>query len=451
MKYAPGAGRWTAPLIVSLIPFVALVVVVARCAVDVPYMDEWELVPLLQKFDAGTLTFGDVWAQHNEHRLFFPYLIMLGLAQFTSWNIRAEVFLNLVLAAGVFSVMTLTVARTARHTCVYALVWSAPMLAIFSFSFRQWENWFWGAQIQVFLSVLCVLGAIYLLGSPKIGAARLAGAVVLGVVASYSFANGLLTWPIGLMMVVLPASPGASRWKRAAAWLAAGAATSAFYFTGYEASADRPSPVEVLGEGGDYLRYVLAYIGGAFSSRLPRATLLGGIGLVLGSFAYWAAARVEAARGLLAPYVGIGAYALLTAMMTSLGRTSIGIDQAVTSRYSTFSSLFWCCVVVMLLMASARTGTAARAPLVRTVATLALAVVVALSGVISILNTHVLPGLQKQLEWCSADVRRAVREREHTCPGAEILYPDPHVTMERARFLQRKRLSLFRDSDSGTD
>ena len=41
--------------------------------VNVPWGDQWDgMAPLFEKWFAGTLSFGDFWAQHNEHRCLFP-------------------------------------------------------------------------------------------------------------------------------------------------------------------------------------------------------------------------------------------------------------------------------------------------------------------------------------------------------------------------------------------
>ena len=66
--------------ILALLPLAFLIWVVVQYAVVVPYLDQWELVPLLEKTYHGELTFHDLWAQHNEHRLIFPQIIMLLLA-----------------------------------------------------------------------------------------------------------------------------------------------------------------------------------------------------------------------------------------------------------------------------------------------------------------------------------------------------------------------------------
>ena len=74
----------------TFLPFAFLLFMVARCGFDVPYWDSWRMVSMLEKTYDGTLTFQDVWGQHNEHRMFVPWMIMLGLARLTGWNHAAE-------------------------------------------------------------------------------------------------------------------------------------------------------------------------------------------------------------------------------------------------------------------------------------------------------------------------------------------------------------------------
>src|SRR6185503_3278270 len=89
-------GNW----LLALGPLAVLIWVVSRYSVDVPFYDQWEFLPLLDKMYQEQLTFGDLWAQFNEHRIFFPKLLMLGLARLTHWNIRCENAASVALAIG---------------------------------------------------------------------------------------------------------------------------------------------------------------------------------------------------------------------------------------------------------------------------------------------------------------------------------------------------------------
>ena len=63
-------------------------------AVNMPYYDEWELVPALTGTQPITLEW--LWSQHNEHRIFLPRLIYVVLAKFTGCDVRAGMYFNAV-------------------------------------------------------------------------------------------------------------------------------------------------------------------------------------------------------------------------------------------------------------------------------------------------------------------------------------------------------------------
>ena len=41
-------------------------------------MDDWQFIPLLEKASQGQLTFGDLWAPHDEHRLLIPRIVIIA-------------------------------------------------------------------------------------------------------------------------------------------------------------------------------------------------------------------------------------------------------------------------------------------------------------------------------------------------------------------------------------
>ncbi len=59
-------------VLVGLLPAMALLADIHRFAVNVPFMDDWQFVPLLERAMNGTLTFKELWAPHDEHRLLLP-------------------------------------------------------------------------------------------------------------------------------------------------------------------------------------------------------------------------------------------------------------------------------------------------------------------------------------------------------------------------------------------
>jgi len=48
----------------------------SRYATNGVYWDEWNWAELVRRSYAGTLTFGNLWCQHNKNRMLFSNLIM---------------------------------------------------------------------------------------------------------------------------------------------------------------------------------------------------------------------------------------------------------------------------------------------------------------------------------------------------------------------------------------
>jgi hypothetical protein len=63
--------------------------------INMPYMDEYSLLPVLSHTEPMTLRW--LWSQHNEHRIPLPRLIQLGLAVLTDGDFRAGTYLTALL------------------------------------------------------------------------------------------------------------------------------------------------------------------------------------------------------------------------------------------------------------------------------------------------------------------------------------------------------------------
>jgi hypothetical protein len=429
--------------LVAFLPPLVVLRLIRRDGVDVPFWDEWELVPLLERAARGALRLRDLWAQHNEHRLLFPKLGLVALARQTGWDVRAEMFAGFAMAVGAF----LLVLRRLRD-----LVVPPPTRAILAlgisvlvFSLAGWENWLWGWQASSFLAVLAVVGALVALTRERGGPAAFLLAAALGVVASYSFGSGLLIWPVGLVVLLLAdVEDVRAQGGRLALWLAVGAATVAIYLRGYEVPAHHPSPALALARPSDAARYVLGFLGSPVSMRAP--VVAGGVGLalLLGLSALVFRGRAALSGGPLF-FFALGLFALGCAVLAAVTRVGFGPDQALGSRYVLFGAWLWVADFVLLgawtgrrVPPEERTGGRAAA---RIAATLVLVAIFVSAGDVS---------------WRARGRYHAWRER--LLPARieldllkdddllRRLYPDPGLLRERAIALRRLQLSVFRET-----
>jgi hypothetical protein len=320
------------------VPVGWVAILVARLSVNVPFSDEWELVPLLQKQAAGSLRWADVWAQHNEHRSFFPELIMLRMARFTHWNIRAEVLVNVLLAAVTLAVLLFLLQRTVgplgRGPYAVAVVLFSWML----FSPRQWENWLWGWQMAWYLSNLGAVVAAALLSEwpdrwPSWLGVACAGAAA--TFASFSLAAGLCAWASLLVIFALR-----KRLRHGLPiWILFAVATFALYLDNYRLSAGAGIGY-ALRHPVAFAAYFFAYLGAPVAGK-ELVSIVAGVLIcvtLVVSCAYLARRHLEVLRRG-AAWVALALYGMFGAAITDLGRLNVGVSQSQNSRYTTLSML----------------------------------------------------------------------------------------------------------------
>jgi hypothetical protein len=329
------AERW-ACCILALLPIAAIVRLISRYAVNIPWGDEWSLVPLIRKFYEHQLTLADLSRQHNEHRIVIPKLIYLGFAGWTHWNVVAEMFFSVLLccasSAGIYLLLERTVSGTSPKRL---LLWALINLLIFAPV--QAENWLWGFQLQMFIPNLCLVSCLVLLTSRLAVAQKIIGAALVATIATFSFGGGVLLWPVIALYLLFTRER--ARWL--IGWSAAFVVVALVYFVGYKrASVAGPE----LGNRFDHLVYFGSFLGIALSrsslstNAAITTALIGGVGVLLYLLAFWASSGLSIkARASAAPWLALGTYAIGSAALAALIRVSGGPQQALNSRYATIS------------------------------------------------------------------------------------------------------------------
>ena len=352
-----------------MVPFAYLLYAVVKYAVAVPCLDQWDLVPLLDKMYRGELTSGDLWEQNNEHRIFFPKLIMLGLARLTGWNIGYELAADILLAVGIFAVIVWQIKTTERRLGVRELRWAIPASSVIVFSLSQYHIWLCSWNMPFLVNMLAVLGGIVVLAKEAFSWRRFTAAALLGIVATHSFTNGLTFWPIGLLILLSVTSGRPERKASLLGWLLLTVLTVWSYFWHYRISKGNASPSLVFAHPVAYAVYVLKFLGsyvlkflGSIGAQYPKANdflvgngelafVFGLAAMMGGCWAGWLLARWKIA-GLpaLLPYIGMSLYSIGSALVAGLGRLCLGTEQAASSRYGIVVVPLWTALVVLLIL-----------------------------------------------------------------------------------------------------
>jgi hypothetical protein len=456
-----GLVRRHAAVIVALLPPIFLVIVVVRFAVDVPFLDQWELVPLLEKSYRGSLSFSDVWAQHNEHRILFPRLIMLTLAWLSDWNTYLELGTNVVLALGIFIVYVLQVRATAQELGRQDLTWAIPLASLVVFSVGQYQNWLWGWQLQMFLNVLCVVAGVLVLANGAFNWKKFAAAAASGIGATYAFANGPLFWPIGLLVLLAVTAEGRQRRGAVCIWLVVAVLVLTANYFDYHKPEDHPPLALVFKMPVEYAKYVLKYLGGIGEPGIFHQPAVDGALACLWGLAgvaafVWAIGRVSCAPGVtfrtLLPYLAMSLYSLGSALGTGVGRVGFGSDQALSSRYCTMVTPFWVSLLVLLILlghhgARASSGQpSAGGPFASRRRNIARCLLWGFAAGLALGSGSAVARAREQ----SALQAYGRAQVLHLVVGPidiralTALYPQPRIILERLPVLVRYRLSLFR-------
>ena len=315
----------------------------------IPFADLWDQFPFIERGLRGEIGLSDLFAQHNEHRIALArlqFLVDYGLFDGTSvFLFGAIAAASLLLALGFAAAVWID-----THDRVLAL--GALSVAVTAtMSPAGIENLTWSFQVafvQVFLfatvAILALVMAAHSTTTSRRGVwAAVAVAAVAGVAATYSMANGLIVWPI---LVLLALVLGLDR-RLTAAVATVGVLSIGLYLWSFEFS-----PRGNLSDPVGLVHFTAVYLGSVvWGAGSAPAALVGATGLILFPVLCALCWRGRSGRSVAVPFgAGVAAFAVLTAAETAVGRLDLGgTAQALSSRYSIGSATFWLALLVGLV------------------------------------------------------------------------------------------------------
>ncbi len=357
-----------------LLPILLTGAAVLSFGVNVPFLDQWAMVDYFRVMKEGTLQFWQLWAQHNEHRIVIPRLVFLALGFASNWNTILEMLFGVLLISVVLFVLFVLNERTLRRLPEgdRLLPRAAFLVSGFIlFSLAQHENWFWGFQVTFFLvqffAALSIL--VLLIGTVSSFSWRFCIAALLCVAASFSVAQGLLTWLAMLPLVATSPKTRRSRTVATLVWLSLAAVTGALYFHQYVSpgGAYTPDRYYALKHPVEAAHFLMVLLGNQFSrlggggvfgpqfgqpggadvkAILTLATVIGAAFLIAYLLLAVHAIRIKAFEAY-KPWIALGLFGLLSTMMITVGRSGWGLEGALTSRYQTAPTFLLVSVVQM--------------------------------------------------------------------------------------------------------
>jgi hypothetical protein len=307
--------------------------------VNTPVLDEWDMVPLFQKVDSHSLSFSALWAQHSEHRILFPNIVLLTSAYITHWNIRVELLLCFVFSIITALMLYLLVLSKIKQKRLAVL--ASILIAAWLYSPIQYRNWLLGWQIEWLICVAGVVSSVFFLdrlNESKNNARKIlfVAAIASAMVGTYSLGDGMLIWPVGLCMLIFYKQTK----KIIGTWAIASILAISAYYHNYHSPTTVPQASLFLHQPLNFIKYILGYIGGPISNQ-PRAAEVTGAVLILALlpllYMVW---LKRSTLSKFVPWLGLIALGLASSVITGVARLGFGVSEASISRYTTFSLLY---------------------------------------------------------------------------------------------------------------
>ena len=320
-------------------PLVAYFWLIHHYGVNMIWRDQWSDIGLISHSYAHTLDMSTLWKQHNENRIFFPNLIVLLLAHTTHFNVVIEEYLSGLMLVGATGLL---IVAHRRRSPGLPWIYYCPV-AVLMLSFVQVTDTLWGFQMAWYLVMLMLASTLFLLDRHRLNWIVVTGAITAAVVGSFSSMQGLLIWPVGLVLLYFRRRPNAL----VITWTTCALATGILYFYHFNSRSGYATPQFVMHHPIETIGFFLAAIG--FTHEV--------LGVVLLQVAIWVVVssclrRDETSGNAIG--VAVVCYGLLFAASITYGRAWQRIP---ASRYDLFELLIPVgCYLALLRPSTEREG-----------------------------------------------------------------------------------------------
>lgn len=438
--------------ILALLPAIILGLLILNNAVNIPYWDQWEVVNVLQAFHQGQLSFQTFFYQQNESRLAFPRIFFLSLAQLTHWDVRYEMLSSFLLICLVsYSIYRLSRLTVKVNPLVSLLILFLSNLL--TFAPIQYENWLWGIQLIVFVPITCITLCILTAYSTLSSKAKFLICVSLCTISTFSYANGIIAW-----ILIYPVLSISKSWKwrdifkeklLVTGWMLCFSINAIVYFYDYNKPSHHPSFFYSLQHPFQALEYFLSFLGSPFRFSTSQgdiilAVILGAVLLLTFIFSniYLVFFTNDKSAYKIIAWQTIGGYTLISALITTLGRVGFGVQQSLSSRYTTFSLYLVVAVVHLVAIAliewknqkTIKSENNVGFYVNRLVYTL-LAIFLALHLIVSVLSAQEMLHIRRQRLTAKSCIQVMSFLSNDEC--LKTSFPIPEQIKQRANFLNR--------------
>lgn len=306
-----------------------------RRAPRIPFRDQLlASMRIAVKAADGEIGIGDLWKQHNEHRIFFTRLVTAVLARWAHWDLRLQAALSILMAAMMLILSGILLGFPGKPGSAALMAITAWLLLPLRL-WAIWQNSFLNQHLFAVLFLLAALVSLKLIIQAWIA---VVAAAFWCFCATISVGTGLLSWVAVAALLFLKRD---RRLKEIVLWTILAGIGISLYFHHFSLGGHDPTEGTLMHK----LAYFLTFLGNSFvdtmSTDYRPATLAGALGVGLWTMA-WAGLflrkKIDPDTLLFFP---LGLFALGSAFLATLSRSYIGCIQALFSHYVLYSSLLW--------------------------------------------------------------------------------------------------------------
>lgn len=329
-----------ATIIAAVIPASFYIAYINHYGTNFLYYDDWGLVPIVNAALHGQLTISILWVQHNENRMLVPNMIFTLFGTIGKLNTKSIMYFS----AGLFTVSYALLLLTFRS---YANRWLGPLFTLIVgcvwFSTADTDNSLWAFQMAWYLILLCFMVMLYVLSRQRMTLVSVTIGGVVATMASFSSLQGLLLWPIGLLVIVWRSEQRRSMVTLGGIWALASMIVAGVYFHGFNFQSGATGGGSVgfaVRHPFEMLTYFVAAVGNVIpstsSASLHTHEALGSVLCVaaLVVVVQCLGERSSPARGSIPLPATLILYGILFDLSIAFGRLSFGVAQALAPRYT---------------------------------------------------------------------------------------------------------------------
>lgn len=320
-----------AGLVLLLIPVVGAI----------PDQDYWYMLSDFVQSDRLEVTLHAIWQKSNEHTVAIPKLLYLTNLYLTGGDSRGLTVLvwGFLLLSGYMLATVMRQQLASKREAIFF----GTVVAVAAFTPLAAHNFFmgmsgvaWVGANALTLSAMCVMYQVQM--RPDISIPHICASILLVFLASQTYSTGVFGICILAMQAILVRKTRALGFVLLVVGVLLAITMLIIMKPEFRLSEVAPrtyNPFKIVS-------FLLEFLGGGLTTELRLALWIGALG-VLATF--WLVVRIVAFDKQFSPYVafwvGVSGYAGLAGLFAAIGRSSIGGEMALSSRYGTLPALFW--------------------------------------------------------------------------------------------------------------